>query len=154
MKNKKVFFYAIIAAYFALSLFSCDTTKLKETPIDNFIGTWELQGREMFDGIKIKIHKTENGEFIGNVLEINNDKYVKMFVDSCDIWVVGIKRSSNFEFKLIEKKIANQLFSSYGLNIENEFKVQFIDENTLGLSAGNSKSTESSIIYKRVSNIE
>ena len=55
-----------------------------------------------------------------------------MFVDSNAIWISGIKRTSNYQFKLTEKKIAKDLFSLYGLGTSNEFKAEFIDENTIG----------------------
>ena len=134
----------------ALSLFSCDTDKMKETPIENFIGTWKVEGRSMFKGIKIKIEKTDAGGLKGKVIELNDNKYVKMFSELNDIWVSKIKRSSNFEFKLTEKKIGSALFSLYGQSTSKEFKAQFIDKNTIGLTAGNSDPITSSIIYKRI----
>ena len=38
---------------FTLLISSC-SNKLKETPAENFIGLWKIEGRSMFDGIQIK----------------------------------------------------------------------------------------------------
>jgi hypothetical protein len=143
--------YKIIGFFLlGLSVISCNTSKLKETPLDNFKGTWKLVGRSMFDGITIKIEENTNGNFDGKVCKLNDNKYIKLFVELNDIWITDISRSSNYEFKLIEKKIGSPLFSIYGLSTTNEYKVQFIDNNTIGLSTGNSNPLESSVRYVRV----
>ncbi len=128
---------------------SCDSNKLKPTPIDNFIGTWELKGRSMFNGLKIKIEENQNGELIGKVVQLNDNKYVNMFIEINDSWITRVKRSSNFEFKITEKKIGSDLFSLYGLSTSSEFKVEFIDENTIGLSSDGDP-IKSSITYSRI----
>ena len=153
MKNIKlrpIISRLLIAVLLGFVIFSCDTSKFKKTPIDNFVGVWELQGRPMFEGIKVRIEKNETNEFVGKVVAINEDKYVKMFVDSADLWVTGIKQSSNFEFSLTEKKIASELFALYGQDTKTEFKVQFIDKDIFGLEAGSSDPTKSTIIYRRI----
>ena len=153
MKNIKlrlIISKLLIAVILGLVVLSCDTSKFKKTPIDNFVGVWELQGRPMFEGIKIRIEKNEANEFAGKVVAINEDKYVKMFVDSADLWVTDIKQSSNFEFRLTEKKIASELFALYGQDTKTEFKVQFINKDTFGLDAGSSDPTKSTIIYRRI----
>ena len=129
---------------------SCDSSKLKETPIDTFIGHWKLHGRQMFDGMEIVIKKDESGQIVGKVKTLNENKYVKMFVEINDTWVSGIKRASNYKFKLTEKKIGSALFSLYGQSTSKEYSVEFIDENTFGLATGSSDPTESTIIYKRI----
>ena len=133
-----------------LLISSCD--KLNETPIENFKGIWKLEGRSMFNGIEIKIEENSGGKLIGKVISLNDNKYVKMFVEINDTWVTGIRRTSNYEFRLTEKKIGSDLFSIYGLETTNEYKVEFIDENTIGLGTGDSKPTESSIKYSRLKN--
>lgn len=85
-----------------LLISSCD--KLNETPIENFKGTWKLEGRSMFNGIEIKIEENSSGKLIGKVISLNDNKYVKMFVEMDDTWVTGIRRTSNYEFRLTEKK--------------------------------------------------
>lgn len=131
---------------------SCDSSKLKKTPIEDFEGQWELCGREMYNGIVVQIEKNEKNEFSGKVIQLNEDKYVKMFVNKGDLWITQIKRSSNYEFQITEKKIASQLFSLYGQKTTHEFNVQFIDKNTFGLESGTSDPTESTILYKRIVN--
>jgi hypothetical protein len=123
--------------------------KLKEVSEDKFIGIWEIKGRDMFDGIQIKIERQDK-QLIGKVTKINDNKFVKMFSETNDIWVSEIKRSSNFEFKLTEKKIARDLFSLYGLPTSQQFTVQFIDDNTIGLGTETSDPQNSQITYKRV----
>ncbi|WP_291862111.1 hypothetical protein [Marinilabilia sp.] len=131
-------------------LISCVTSKLSETPISQFEGIWELQGRKMFNGMKIKIEKNEKDKLIGKVIELNDNKYVRMFVEENDIWIKSISRYSNFEFKLVENKIAKDLFSIYGFPSSDEYKVEFIDKTKIGLATGNSAPTESSVIYIRI----
>ncbi len=131
---------------------SCDSSKLKETPIESFIGNWELHGRQMFEGIEVSINKDEKGQIVGKVISLNENKYVKMFTEINDTWVSRITRSSNYNFTLTEKKIGSALFSLYGQSATKEFNVEFIDENTIGLATGNSDPIESTIIYKRKNN--
>lgn len=150
MKVKPIISRLLIAVFTGLVIISCDTSKLKKTPIDNFVGVWEIQGRPMFNGIKIRIEKTDKKEFVGKIVAINEDKYVKMFVDTFDIWITGIKQSSNYEFTLTEKKIGSALFALYGQDTKTEFKAQFIDKDSFGLETGNSDPTKSTIIYKRL----
>ena len=133
-----------------LLFFSCNSNKFNKTPIDSFIGTWELEGREMFNGIKIKIEESENGKLKGKVIKLNDNKYIKMFVEINDIWVTDISRSSNYRFKLTEKKIANSLFAMYGQKTIFEYKAEFIDNNTIGLGTRNSDLIESQIKYIRI----
>lgn len=133
---------------FTLLISGC-SNKLKETPAENFIGLWKIEGRSMFNGIQIKIKKEDN-ELIGRIYKLNDNKLVQLFADSNDIWVSGIERLSNFEFALTEKKIAKDLFSLYGLPTSQEFKVEFFNKNTFGLAVDNSKPLNSKIIYRRI----
>ncbi len=135
-----------------LGLLISGCNKLNEVPIENFKGTWKLEGRSMFNGIEIKIEENSSGKLIGKVISLNDNKYVKMFVEMDDDWMTGIRRTSNYQFRLTEKKVGSDLFSIYGLETTNEYKVEFIDENTIGLGSGNSKPTESSVKYVRVKN--
>ena len=129
---------------------SCNTDKLHKTSISKFVGIWELQGRSMFDGIKVKITEDEDGHLSGRVVELNQNKYVNLFVNINDVWITDISRLSNFEFSLTEKKIASALFSQYGLDTTKDYKVVFIDDNTFGLGTGSSDPSESSVKYIRV----
>ena len=130
---------------------SCDSSKLNKTPINQFEGLWKLDGRSMFDGIQISITSKENSDkLIGRVTKLNENKYIKMFVDSGDTWISGFKRISNYQFELTEKKIGSQLFSLYGQSTSTNFKAQFIDINTIGLSSNNSDPEKSKIVYRRV----
>ncbi|MBL0742411.1 hypothetical protein [Chryseolinea lacunae] len=121
----------------------------KEVSDEKFVGTWELNGRSMFEGIQIKIEK-KDGDFVGKIIHLNDNKFIKMFADSGDVWVSAITRSSNFDFKLTEKKIARDLFSLYGLSTSQDFKVQFIDDNTIGLGSDSADPQRSSVLYKRI----
>lgn len=149
MKKYTSFSFSIIFTLFLL--YNCDTDKLSETPLNQFEGVWELQGRKMFDGIQIKISLSKDSDkLVGNVVKSNDNKFVNMLVDSGDIWIPEITRKSNFQFNLIEKKIGSQLFGLYNLPTSTDFKVQFIDKDLFGLSSNNSNPEKSSIIYKRV----
>ncbi|MCP4648560.1 MAG: hypothetical protein GY853_00585, partial [PVC group bacterium] len=94
--------------------------------------------------------KNENGKLIGRLIKLNENKYVKFFCDSNDVWISEIKRNSNFQFSLKEKKIGNELFSIYGLETSKEYKVEFIDENTFGLISNNEDPLKSKIKYRRI----
>lgn len=149
MRLIKTFTSRLLILVIIVTLFqSCDSNNLKPIPLDNFVGTWELNGRSMFNGLKIKIEENQNNELIGKVVALNDNKYVNMFIEINDTWITRIKRSSNFEFKITEKKIGSALFSVYDLSTSTEYKAEFIDENTIGLSSDGDPST-SSITYRR-----
>jgi len=139
-----------IAIVLILIFSSCNNNKLQKTPIDKFIGTWELKGRKMTNGIQIKIHKNKKGDLIGKVVKLNNNKYVKYFVDINDILISKISRKSNYEFKITERKIASELFGYYGINTSDKFIAQFIGNDTIGLGKGNSDPQKSNIFYIRI----
>jgi hypothetical protein len=140
----------LVIILFTILISSCDGDKFQKMSMDGFKGTWELQGRSMFEGVTIQIDRNKQGEFKGEVISINDHKLVKMFAEPGDIWVSVISRVSNYEFKLVEKKIGSALFSVYGLDTSKEFKVQFIDENTIGLSGAGGNPKSSVVRYVRV----
>jgi hypothetical protein len=140
MKSKLVPFF------FLVCLFTGCAEKISE---DAFVGTWELTGRSKFDGIRIKIEKHDD-VLTGRIVKLNNNKLVKMFADSSDVWVSGIQRTSDFEFKLTERKLAADLFSLYGQPTSQDFKVEFIDDNTIGLATEGADPQKASVLYKRV----
>lgn len=142
LKNYKVIFFILIS----LMIYNCNSNNLEETPMENFIGSWKLEGRGMFDGIEIKI----DTNFKGKITKLNANKYVNMFAEVGDTWVSGIKRSSNFEFKLTEKKIGSPIFKLYGQKTRTKFSVQFIHKDTIGLVSGNSNPLGSRIRYVRI----
>ena len=132
----------------ALFLFSC-SDKFKKVSEDRFIGIWELKGASILDGTQIQIQK-ENNKLVGRIVKLNDNKYVKLFADSNEVWISEISRNSNFEFNLTESKLGKDLFSLYGQKTNQEFKAQFIDDNTIGLATESSDPTTSTRIYKRV----
>ncbi len=150
LRSSRLSMKPIVSLLFMVILFACDTSKLQETPMDGFVGVWELSGRSMFEGIKVEIKAKEGGGYIGHIVELNGNKYVTMFAELGDIWVSGIERKSNYEFILKEKKLASPLFSSYGLSTTTEYKVEFIDQATLGLGSGSSDPSISTNVYRRV----
>lgn len=132
----------------SLFLSSC-TEKFKKVPEDKFIGIWEIKGISMIDGIQIQIQR-ENNKLMGQIHKLNDNRYVKLFTDSSEIWIPEIRRVSNYEFELIENKVGKDLFSMYGQKTTQEFRVQFIDDNTIGLATKNSDPIKSTRVYKRV----
>ena len=137
----------IYISLFALLTLGC-SDKFERVDDEQFLGTWTLQGRSMFDGLTIEISRSDDGKLVGHLKQLNDNKYVKMFANSGDTWISDISRSSNFQFRLTEKKIARELFGLYGLSSSTEFKVEFIDENTIGLSSS-SDPLKSSVKYVR-----
>ena len=148
MKPLSRFIFLVVITIF---VFSCDSSKFKETSIKQFVGVWELTGRSMFNEMQIEISQINNSDkLVGKVIKRNNNKIVTMFVDSGDTWVSSITRKSNFQFDLTEKKVGSQLFGLYGQSTSSNYKVQFIDSNSFGLSSNNSDPLTSSLIYKRI----
>ena len=141
LKNK-----LLIIVLFQLA--SC-SSKLEKIPVDRFIGTWELKGRAMFSGIVIEINRDGNGQFIGRIKKLNDNKYVQMFAEEGDTWISEISRSSNFQFKITEKKIGRELFGLYGLSSSSVYKAEFIDNNTIGIS-NKSDPSQSAVTYERI----
>ena len=131
-----------------LLTWSCNG-KFDKISDDKFIGLWEIKGADVTEGIQIKIQR-ENGKLIGRVYKLNDNKYVKLFVDSNEVFVAGIERKSNYQFKLTENKVGKTLFSLYGQKTSQEFEVQFIDDNTIGLAFESSNPVQSTRIYKKV----
>lgn len=127
--------------------FSCQNNTY--VPDDKFVGVWELKGRSMFEGIQIKIERKED-KFTGRIIKLNDNKFIKMLADSNDVWVSEIKRASSYQFRLTEKKIARDLFALYGLSTSQEFKVEFIDDNTIGLGSDSADPLKSQITYTRI----
>ena len=122
-------YFALIISIIIFS--GCDSSKLTETPDSQFTGIWRLVDRGMFENIEIEISKEENGNFIGVVKKLNDNKYVKMFMEVGDNLVTGIKRNSNFEFEISEKKIAAPLFSAYGQSTSTDFVATFENKNKI-----------------------
>ncbi len=143
MKLRLYIFFLIISLSITCS------SDYKYIDEQKFIGDWELKGRSSFTGMQIKIIK-EDGDLKGKILQVSNSKYVKMFAEKGDIWVKKIKRNSNFSFTLTESKIAAELFAMYGNSTSNEFHAEFINDNKIGLTKGNSDPQKSSIFYERI----
>ena len=131
-----------------LFLLSC-SEKFKKVSEDKFIGTWEMKGTSIMDGTQIQIQK-ENNNLVGRIVKLNDNKYVKLFADSNEVWISEISRNSNFEFKLTESKLGKDLFALYGQKTNQEFKVQFINDSIIGLAIESSDPSTSTRIYKRV----
>ncbi len=119
MKNS-VFF--LLAIFF---LASCDTTKLSKTSDDLFVGVWSISGETILDGVEVEITKDANGNFAGHITKLNEDKLVQMFMEEGDKLITGVKRLSNFEFEMSEKKIASKLFAEYDQSTTVKYKVEF-----------------------------
>ena len=143
----KAFLYLLCISAF---ISGCDGSKLSPTPDNQFIGTWQLEGRSMLDSIQIIIQRNEEGELQGRIYKLNSNKYVQLFVDSNSVFVSKIVRNSNFEFALTEKKVANELLSTYDLSGSSELKAEFISKDLIGLTTGNAKPKDSKVRYKRV----
>ena len=118
-----------------LLLMGCDASKLKEKPDDLFIGSWILQGHGMLDDLRISINKDKEGKLEGRITKLNDNKYVKLFLDSNFVIIPAIERRSNFQFVVTEKKIGSDLFSLYGMDTDVKLQAQFINNNTIVLSS-------------------
>jgi 7-cyano-7-deazaguanine synthase in queuosine biosynthesis len=104
----------------------------------------------MFEGIQIKIKNNEHGKLEGRVIQGNDNKYIKLFVDSNDTWVKEINRTSNYQFTIVEQKIAAPLFALYGQETAKEYKAEFINDTTIGLGSANQEPSKSKVVYKKI----
>lgn len=119
---------------FTLILFvlsACDSSKTVETPVSHFIGKWKLVNRGMFDRIIVEITEDDEGNFSGNVVKLNDNKYVRLFMEVGYKLISNIKRNSNFEFVITEKKIAAPLFSAYGQSTSTDIIAVFDGKNKI-----------------------
>lgn len=139
-----------IFACLAIFLMSACSGNFDKVPEDQFVGIWELQGRGMFKDMQVEIARDEKGALKGKLMKLNDNKYIQMFAETGDLWISEIKRSSKYQFRITEKKIARELFGLYGLSSSVEFKAEFIDKNTIGLSTGSADPARSAVVYKRV----
>ena len=114
-----------------LILQSCSSELFKEVPEDDFIGHWKLEKRGIFDGIEIEIARNEDDKLKGKISKLNDNKYVQMFMEKEDNFIKKIKRYSNTEFDLTERKIAAPLFSIYGESTSNKVQVHFHHKDTI-----------------------
>jgi S-adenosylmethionine hydrolase len=95
----------------------------------------------MFENMEVEILKEQDGNFISVVKKVNDDKFVNMFMEVGDKMVTGIKRKSNFEFVISEKKIAAPLFSQYGQSTLTEFVVTFENKDKILLGNNGAQGT-------------
>ena len=134
--------FATLTVVFLLG--ACQGDRFSETPMEQFKGTWELRGRKSFNGIRIRIDSKNGKKFKGRVIERNDNKMVRLFVDSNDVWVSSIERLSNFEFELTEKKVAHALFGMYDLPTKEVHTVRFVNEDRFELN------DDKDVYYQRV----
>lgn len=127
----------LLAVLTALSLLGCNTDKFAETPMNQFVGTWRLEGRSLYENLEVKI-SWKDDKLTGTILKLNDNKYVNLFMQEKDVFVSEVKRTSNFQFVLKEKKVASELFASYGNSGTQEFEVQFENKNTILLGKNGS----------------
>lgn len=153
MRNRKgiVRYWCLILTVFILflPLLGCEG-KMKVVDMKQFEGKWKLVGRPMYEGIVVDIKATKQHRIVGEVIKLNDNKWTKMFVDTGDVWIKNIIRLSNFQFEIIENRIAHDLFAIYGEKTTQHFRTQFIDKNTFGLGKKNDDLTISKVKYVRV----
>ncbi len=120
--------FLLTPVLFVLLISGCDN--MQEVPMEKFRGTWEIQKNAMFNGIQISIEK-EYKQMTGRVVQLNENKYVNQFLEPGDIWISNILRASNFEFRIVEKRLAWPLFIQYDLPSAQEYKVTFSGNDTI-----------------------
>ncbi|MDX1445769.1 hypothetical protein [Lishizhenia sp.] len=112
-------------------LISCNTDSFQKAAKNQFKGKWRLAKRGILDSLEIEITEDSLKNYTGRVIKVNNNKYVKLFMDDGDLFIKKIKRYSNKDFKLTEKKIAGPLFSIYGESTNKELDVHFHHKDTI-----------------------
>ena len=139
------FFLLLVTLIFV----SCDSNQFSKTPLNQFEGVWELKGRDMFKGMQIEINLDEDGKIQSKIVKLNDNKFVRLFLSEGDQWVKDIRRTSNYEFVITEKKIAAPLFSQYGNSTSKEWNAVFKNENCIGVSE-TKNAASSKVEYCRV----
>lgn len=141
MMNFKLFNFFVLL--FTLSVASCDSSQFSKTPLDQFEGVWELKGRDMFKDMQIEIKLGKDNKVQSKIIKLNDNKFVRLFLSEGDQWVRDIRRASNYEFVITEKRIAAPLFSQYGNSTSQVWNAVFKSKNCIGISesknAGSSK---------------
>jgi hypothetical protein len=141
MKKVRIFKFFVLLV--TVIVVSCNSSQFSKTPLNQFEGVWELKGRDMFKNIQIEIKLDKNGKIQSKIVKLNDNKYVSLFLAKGDEWVKNIRRTSNYEFVITEKKIAAPLFSQYGNSTSKDWNAVFKNENCIGISetknAGSSK---------------
>ncbi|WP_372933398.1 hypothetical protein [Mariniphaga sediminis] len=92
-----------------------------------FIGTWELKGRKIYTGMKVRIEK-ENGKLKGYIISPPDSNYGEIFIENGKTWITKIDRGANYYFKITENKIAGELFSQYDIKANSSFYATFSEE--------------------------
>lgn len=140
---RKIKFFKFFVLLVALIFISCDSNQFSKIPLKQFEGVWELKGRDMFKNMQIEIKLDEDGKVQSKIVKLNDNKFVRLFLSEGDQWVKDIRRTSNYEFVITEKKIAAPLFSQYGNSTSKDWNAVFKNENCIGVSesknAGKSK---------------
>lgn len=126
---------SLIGILFLLVLSACDSSKFQETPLSQFEGKWRLCGRSIYEGMTIDIKTNKDGNLVGTIDSLNENKFVQFFMSKGDKFVSAIERKSNFEFVVKEKKIGSELMSLYDVSTTSEYKnVRFHSPDTIYLN--------------------
>lgn len=113
-------------------VFSCDTGKLSETPMKQFPGVWIAKERPLIDGVQFEITE-KDGALEGRIVQLNDNKLVRLFLSEGDVLISEITRRSNYQFVVREKHIAASLFSTYDLPSSEELTAEFHGKNEIWL---------------------
>ena len=141
---KKTLCFLLLGITFLLT--SC---KLQYVQDREFIGRWELKGRPLLKGLRIKILK-ENDELVGTITQLPENLSIASYMKIDEVWLKGFERTSNYSFVVREKRPASELFSLYGLSSIHTYKAEFIDDHRFGISDENGNPQKSEVFYQRV----
>ena len=144
MKHLFTFFsIAIICSFVFFS--SC---KYKYVDDDLFVGKWELIGKSKFEGLQVEI-KREKGRLKGYISQVPDNEALQVFLEENDVWLSGFERSSNYTFRITQRKVGADLFGLYGLETSAVYRVQFFNDNKFGISKS-ADPLKSKVYYQRV----
>jgi trehalose utilization protein len=114
-----------------------------------FIGRWELKGRPLLKGLRIKIMK-ENEEMIGTITQLPENESIASYMKIGEVWLKGFERTSNYSFLVRETRPASELFSLYGQTSTHTYKAEFMDDQRFGISDESGNPQKSDVYYERV----
>lgn len=106
---------------------------------EKFLGNWKVEGRSILEGVEFKFIKNDKGSYSGSVSKLNGNRFVQLLMDTGDIFISGLERTSSYEFELTEQKVAGPLFSTYGQSSSSTLKATFKNKDTILLGNNGSK---------------
>lgn len=122
--------YKILSIFAIVFIFTCCNRYIDHFKIE---GYWRIiKADDSSKGTVICISKKKD-VYVGRIYKKNDNKYVKLLVDSNDVLFTSIYKLSKVQYKFVKTKIGATLLSDYGLSTEQEYSAMTDNADTLKL---------------------